>query len=75
MVARRSPRKRENRESNLVLPEPSHAIDLNIGTQAAALSGVWRWRISTNTGWPAVSILCADGLDRLLSQCRSTYSC
>ena len=35
----------------------SHTSDLKIGTPVATLPGVWRYRVSAETGWPGVSIL------------------
>ena len=35
----------------------SHTSDFKIGTPVAALPGAWRYRISTGTGRPGVSIL------------------
>ena len=35
----------------------SHASDLKIGTPVATLPGAWRYRVSTGTGRPGVSIL------------------
>ena len=35
----------------------SHTSDLKIGTPVATLPGAWRYRVSTGTGWPSVSIL------------------
>ena len=35
----------------------SHTSDLNIGTPVATLPGVWRYRLSTGTSRPGVSIL------------------
>ena len=34
----------------------SHICDLKIGTPVTTLSGTWRYRFSTGTGWPSVSI-------------------
>ena len=34
-----------------------HTSDLKIGTPVATLPGTWRYRVSTGTGWPNVSIL------------------
>ena len=38
-------------------PGSSHTCDLNIGTPVATLPGAWRYRVSTGTVWPSVSIL------------------
>ena len=35
----------------------SHTSDLKIGTPVATLLGAWRYRVSTGTGRPGVSIL------------------
>ena len=35
----------------------SHTSDLKIGTPQATLPGAWRYRVSTGTGRPGVSIL------------------
>ena len=35
----------------------SHSSDLKIGTPVATLPGTWRYRVSTGTGRPGVSIL------------------
>ena len=35
----------------------SHTSDLKIGSPVAALPGAWRYRVSTRTGRPGVSIL------------------
>ena len=35
----------------------SHAIDLKIDTPVATLPGTWRYRVSTGTGRPGISIL------------------
>ena len=35
----------------------SHTSDFKIGTPVATLPGAWRYRVSTGTGWPGVSIL------------------
>ena len=36
---------------------PSHTSDSKIGTPVATLPGAWRYRVSTGTGRPGVSIL------------------
>ena len=58
---RRPPRERKIPGSNLTLdgifPGSSHASDSNIGTPVATLPGAWRYRVSTGTGRPGVSIL------------------
>ena len=35
----------------------SHTSDLKLGTPVATLPGAWRYRVSTGTGRPGVSIL------------------
>ena len=35
----------------------SHTSDLKIGTPVATLPGAWRYRVSSGTGQPGVSIL------------------
>ena len=35
----------------------SHTSDLKIGTPVATLPGAWRYRVSTGTGRPGISIL------------------
>ena len=35
----------------------SHTSDFKIGTPVATLPGAWRYRVSTGTGRPGVSIL------------------
>ena len=35
----------------------SHTSDLKIGTPVVTLPGAWRYRVSTGTGRPGVSIL------------------
>ena len=35
----------------------SHTSDLKINTAVATLPGAWRYRVSTGTCWPGVSIL------------------
>ena len=36
---------------------PRHTSDLKIGTPVATLPGTWRYRVSTETGWPDVVVL------------------
>ena len=61
LVVRRPPRKRKVRGSNPacagIFPGSSHTSDLQIGTPVATLPGAWRYRVSTGTGRPGVSIL------------------
>ena len=40
-----------------IFSESSHTSDLNIGTPVATLPGAWRYKVSTGTGRPGVSIL------------------
>ena len=40
-----------------IFSRSSHTSDSKIGTPVATLTGAWRYRISTGTGWPGVSIL------------------
>ena len=42
----------------------SHTSDLKIGTPVATLPGAWRYRVSTGTGRPSVSILWLDEVER-----------
>ena len=60
-VVRRPPRERKVLGSNPVcdgiFSGSSHTSDLNIGTPVATLSGACRYRVSTGTGRPGVSIL------------------
>ena len=61
LVVRRPPRERKVPGSNPacggIFSESSHTSDLNIGTPVATLPGAWRYRVSTGTGRPGVSIL------------------
>ena len=40
-----------------IFPGSSNSSDLKIGTPVATLPGAWRYRVSTGTGQPGVSIL------------------
>ena len=55
------PRERKTPGSNHawaeIFPGSSHTSDLKIGTPVATLPGAWRYRVSTGTGRPGVSIL------------------
>ena len=55
------PREREvpgsNPASAGIFSGSSHTSDLKIGTPVATLPGAWRYRVSTGTGRPGVSIL------------------
>ena len=54
------PRKRKVRGSNPacvgIFPGSSHTSDFKIGTPVATLPVAWRYRVSTGTGRPGVSI-------------------
>ena len=59
--SRHPPRERKIPGSNPscagVFTGSSHTSDLKIGTPVATLPGAWRYRVSTRTGCPGVSIL------------------
>ena len=61
LVERRPPRERKIPRSNPacdgIFSGSSHTSDLKIGTPVAALPGAWRYRVSSGTGRPGVSIL------------------
>ena len=61
LVVRRLPRERKIPGSNPacagIFSGSSHTSDLKIGTPVAALPGAWRYKVSTGTGRPGVSIL------------------
>ena len=61
LVARRPPWERKIRGSNPacagIFLGSSHTSDLKIGTPVATLPGAWRYRVSTGSGRPRVSIL------------------
>ena len=61
LVVRRPPRERKipgsNPASAGIFSGSSHTSDFKIGTPVALLPGTWRYRVSTGTGWPGVSIL------------------
>ena len=61
LVVRRPPRERKipgsNPASAGIFKGSSHTSDLKIGTPVATLPGAWRYRVSTGTGLPGVSIL------------------
>ena len=44
----------------------SHTSDLEIGTPVATLPGTWRYRVSTCTDWPGVSLLWQDEVENLI---------
>ena len=70
LVVRRPPRERKVPGSNPacagIFSGSSHTSDLNIGTPVATLSGAWRYRVSTGTGRPSVSILWLGEVERLI---------
>ena len=77
----RPPRERKVPGSNpacaRIFSGSSHTSDLKIGTPVAALPGAWRYRVSTGTGRPSISILWLGEVKSLickvlLSQCGST---
>ena len=61
LVVRRPPRERKLAGSNPacggIFLGLSHTSELKIGTPVATLPGAWRYRVSTGTGRPGVSIL------------------
>ena len=61
LVVRRPPRERKIPGSNpacaRIFSGSSHTSDLKIGTPVTTLPGAWRYRVSTGTGQPGVSIL------------------
>ena len=61
LVVRRPPQERKIPGSNpacvVIFSGSSHTSDLKIGTPVATLPGAWRYRVSTGTGQPGVSIL------------------
>ena len=61
LVVRRPPRERKipgsNPASDGIFSGSSHTSDLKIGTPVATLPGAWRYRVSTGTDRPGVSIL------------------
>ena len=69
-VVRRPPREREIPGSNPacagIFFGSSHTSDLKIGTPVATLPGAWRYRVSTGTGRPGVSILWLGEVERLI---------
>ena len=68
LVVRRPPRERKVPGSNPacdgIFSGSSHTSDLNIGTPVATLPGAWRYRVSTGTGRPGVSILWLGEVER-----------
>ena len=61
LVVRSPPRERKTPGSNPAcagnFSGSSHTSDSKIGTPVATLPGAWRYRVSTGTGRPGVSIL------------------
>ena len=61
LVVRRPPRERKVPGSSPacdgIFSGSSHTSDFKIGTPVATLPGAWRYRVSTGTGRPDVSIL------------------
>ena len=61
LVVRRPPRERKIPGSNpacaRIFSGSSHTSDSKISTPVATLPGAWRYRVSTGTGLPGVSIL------------------
>ena len=61
LVVRRPPPEQKVPGSNPafagIFSGSSHTSDLKIGTPVATLPGAWRYRVSTGTGRPGVSIL------------------
>ena len=70
LVVRRPPRERKVPGSNRAcagsFSGSSHTSDLNIGTPVASLPGAWRYRVSTGTGRPGVSILWLGEMESLV---------
>ena len=70
LVVRRPPQERKipglNPACAGIFPGSSHTSDLKIGTPAATLPGTWRYRVSTWTGRPGVSILWLGEVERLI---------
>ena len=68
LVARRPPRQRKVPGSNPacagISSGSSHTSDFKISTPVATLPGAWRYRVSTGTGRPGVSILWLGEVER-----------
>ena len=68
LVVGRPPRERRIPGSNPacggIFSGSSHTSDLKIGTPVATLPGAWRYRVSTGTGRPGVSILWLGEVER-----------
>ena len=74
LVVRRPPRERKVLGSNptcaRIFSGLSHTSDLKIGTPVATQPGSWRYRVSTGTGRPGVSILWLGEVERLICNFR-----
>ena len=70
LVVRRPPQERKILGSNPawtgIFSGSSHTSDLKIGTPVVTLPGTWRYRVSTGTGQPGVSILWLGEVKRLI---------
>ena len=70
LVVRRPPRERKIPGSNPAcagnFSGSSHTIDLKIGTPVATLPSAWRYRVSTGTCRPGVSMLWLGEVERLI---------
>ena len=70
LVERRPPRERKIPGSNPVcagiFSGSSHISDSKIGIPVATLPGAWRYRASSGTGRPGVSILWLGEVERLI---------
>ena len=68
LAVSRPPRERKIPGSNPacdgIFSGSSHTTDLKIGTPVAILPGAWRYRVSTGTGRPGVSILWLGEVER-----------
>ena len=70
LAVRRPPRERKIPGSNPACAEifsgSSHTSDSKTGTSVATLPGAWRYRVSTGTGRPGVSILWMGEVESLI---------
>ena len=69
LVVRRPPREKipgSNPTFAGIFSGTSHTSDLKSGTPVATLPGAWRYRVSTGTGRPGVSILWLGEVERLV---------
>ena len=70
LVVRRPPGDLKIPLSNLacagIFSGSSHTSDYKIGTPVATLRGAWRYRVSTGTDRPSVSILRLGEVERLI---------